>query len=130
MAVNRDESPLIIAHGSPFVDRSHTRMFLCFFSHNAIDEFLSWGDKLKGFLQRGKECSANKWGNFFKKLKKTNSGVVYTNTQTKSGRFQYDPFDYALNFDNGRGDDDEYSLRAFSARFACPIAKPRGNESP
>ncbi|GLJ43246.1 hypothetical protein SUGI_0897900 [Cryptomeria japonica] len=134
MAANRDENPLIVgapdAEDSPFVDRNPPTTLLC-----CCAEFPLWSDKLKGSLRRGKEWSvsivcARKLINLFKKLKKSKSLAIYSSNQTKSGRFQYDAFSYALNFDDGSVDEDEYSLRAFSARFACPIAKPRDSNCP
>ncbi|KAH9297187.1 hypothetical protein KI387_028869 [Taxus chinensis] len=137
MDANRDECPLIVgAQGSPFAHRMFLCCFCCF---NVSDECPSWSDKLQGSARRGRECSGSlvnqaaaicgpKWRNVFKRLKRSNSMAMYSGTQTKSRRFQYDPLSYALNFDDGSVDEDEHSLRAFSARFARPIAMPREKE--
>ncbi|OAY79174.1 hypothetical protein ACMD2_00089 [Ananas comosus] len=47
-----------------------------------------------------------------------------------SGRFQYDPLSYALNFDEGHGwspEGDYSGYRDFSARFAAPPASAKGS---
>ncbi|KAH9297185.1 hypothetical protein KI387_028867 [Taxus chinensis] len=158
MARNLGESPLIamaapeaLGYASPFALRRFLGNLFC--CRNAVDESPSWSEKLKESARWGGECSASlianeiaaswgrKWRNFFRKLKRSNSmsttalqlGVCNGydgNEMSKSGRFQYDPLSYALNFDDGTVDEDEHSLRAFSARFACPIAKPRETECP
>lgn len=58
----------------------------------------------------------------------------------RSGKFQYDPLSYALNFDEGHGQDGDsdgdYGHRNFSARYVLPpsLAKtsmdPGGREAP
>ncbi|KAK4426159.1 hypothetical protein Salat_1384400 [Sesamum alatum] len=57
-----------------------------------------------------------KWKTFIRRFKKTPG-------RPKPGKFQYDPFSYALNFDEGPGQsgqfEDERIFRDFSSRYAA-----------
>ncbi|KAF8407944.1 hypothetical protein HHK36_007084 [Tetracentron sinense] len=68
-----------------------------------------------------------RWKTFIRRFNKNRSGGA-----GKQGKFQYDPLSYALNFDEGPGQngnsDDDYVHRDFSCRFASipnMISKPR-----
>lgn len=55
-----------------------------------------------------------RWKTFIRRFRKRGGG--------RQGKFQYDPLSYALNFDEGHGQDGnleeaEYGSRDFSARF-------------
>ncbi|XWS17039.1 hypothetical protein CRYUN_Cryun33cG0033400 [Craigia yunnanensis] len=78
-----------------------------------------WKSKLKKLKEVSEKLAGPKWKNFIRKM----SG--YCNSwKTQKNRFQYDPYSYALNFDNGadKGDD---LLRDFSSRLAAPFADER-----
>lgn len=48
-----------------------------------------------------------------------------TSRHKAGGGFRYDPLSYAQNFDVGFDEDDEdYTQRGFSARYAAPAAAP------
>ncbi|KAL0461678.1 UNVERIFIED_CONTAM: hypothetical protein Slati_0055400 [Sesamum latifolium] len=53
-----------------------------------------------------------KWKTFIRRFKKTPS-------RPKPGKFQYDPFSYALNFDESSQFEDERIFRDFSSRYAA-----------
>ncbi|XP_021745441.1 uncharacterized protein LOC110711376 [Chenopodium quinoa] len=64
-----------------------------------------------------------KWKNFLRKI-----GGYFNNK--KRNDFQYNSFDYTLNFDNGNYDDDKDGNLGFSSRFAPPVVlhdKPRSS---
>ncbi|KAL3643954.1 hypothetical protein CASFOL_011886 [Castilleja foliolosa] len=57
-----------------------------------------------------------KWKTFIRRFNRTGS-------RSKAGKFQYDPFSYALNFDEGPGQngqlEDDRIFRDFSSRYAA-----------
>lgn len=85
----------------------------------AAEETL-WKRKLKKLKQFSEKIAGPKWKNFIRKM----SGYCSGNKRKKSqkNRFQYDPYSYALNFDNGDDDadkrGDESLLQGFTSRFA------------
>ncbi|KAA8540845.1 hypothetical protein F0562_024808 [Nyssa sinensis] len=84
-----------------------------------------WGRGINGLkkLREWSEIVAGpRWKTFIRRFNRNKSGGV------RHGRFQYDPLSYALNFDQGPGqndnsENDDYEFRNFSSRFASiPIS--------
>lgn len=82
-----------------------------------------WWTKGWKALKKAREWSeiiaGPKWKTFIRRFNKNN------NSNNKSGKFQYDPLSYALNFDEGLGQndllDDDFAYRDFSSRYASSI---------
>ncbi|KAL8038677.1 hypothetical protein ABFX02_11G123400 [Erythranthe guttata] len=78
-----------------------------------------WGEGVKT-LKKVREWSeivaGPKWKTFIRRFNKTAA-------RPKQGKFQYDPMSYALNFDDGPGQngqiEDDRIFRAFSSRYAA-----------
>lgn len=78
-----------------------------------------WWDKGSNVLKKVREWSelvaGPKWKTFIRRFNRTAG-------RAKPGKFQYDPFSYALNFDDGPGQnsqfEDERSFRDFLSRYA------------
>ncbi|KAJ8753567.1 hypothetical protein K2173_022808 [Erythroxylum novogranatense] len=75
---------------------------------------------LKRIREWSEIVAGPKWKTFIRRFNRSR-GVGYT----RHGKFQYDPLSYALNFDEGHGqnsvfgDDDDYGgFRDFSSRYA------------
>ncbi|CAO2841079.1 unnamed protein product [Amaranthus hypochondriacus] len=77
----------------------------------------SWVVKQVKKLREVSELVAGpKWKNFIRKI------GAYFNTNKKRNDFQYDSFNYTLNFDDGVLDDDQHAANlGFSSRFAPPV---------
>ncbi|KAL3526436.1 hypothetical protein ACH5RR_011092 [Cinchona calisaya] len=81
-----------------------------------------WWDKGLNALKKIREWSelvaGPKWKTFIRRFKKSRG------FKTAGAKFQYDPFSYSLNFDEGPGpnglfiDDDDSLYRDFSSRYA------------
>ncbi|XVF47964.1 hypothetical protein PTKIN_Ptkin03bG0152200 [Pterospermum kingtungense] len=74
-----------------------------------------WKRKLKKLKEVSEKLAGPKWKNFIRKM----SGYC-NKKKTQTKRFQYDPYSYALNFDNGDADKEGhgYLLHDFSSRLA------------
>ncbi|KAK6153037.1 hypothetical protein DH2020_012676 [Rehmannia glutinosa] len=80
----------------------------------------SWWDKGINALKKTREWSelvaGPKWKTFIRRFNRTGA-------RSKTGKFQYDPFSYALNFDEGPGQngqfEDDRIFRDFSSRYAA-----------
>lgn len=78
-----------------------------------------WSEGIKA-LKKAREWSelaaGPKWKTFIRRFNKTTA-------RSKSGKFQYDPYSYALNFDEGVGQngqfEDDRVHRDFSSRYAA-----------
>ncbi|KAL8528243.1 hypothetical protein ACS0TY_005884 [Phlomoides rotata] len=78
-----------------------------------------WSEGIEA-LKKAREWSelvaGPKWKTFIRRFNKTPA-------KSKSGKFQYDPYSYALNFDEGVGQngqfEDDRVLRDFSSRYAA-----------
>ncbi|OVA03722.1 hypothetical protein BVC80_1431g38 [Macleaya cordata] len=86
-----------------------------------------WWTKGWNTLKKVREWSeiiaGPKWKTFIRRFNKNKNG----GGGGRSGKFQYDPFSYALNFDEGPGQngllDDDFAYRDFSSRYAAiPIS--------
>ncbi|GAB4828191.1 hypothetical protein Ancab_035108 [Ancistrocladus abbreviatus] len=80
-------------------------------------------EKLKKVKEVSEMVAGPKWKTWLRKL------GAYLNSykrrmgwgrERRGNNFQYDSYDYALNFDEGEGEDDQEMFR-FSARFAAPF---------
>ncbi|XAR72641.1 hypothetical protein NMG60_11019354 [Bertholletia excelsa] len=79
-----------------------------------------WWSRGVGALKKLREWSeivaGPRWKTFIRRFNRSKSGRY-------GGKFQYDPLSYALNFDDGRGQncnlDEEYGFRNFSSRYAA-----------
>lgn len=75
-------------------------------------------------LRRVKEWSemvaGPRWKTFLRRFSRRGGGGA------RHGKYQYDPLSYALNFDEGHGQNDnlegEYCYRDFSSRYAAAAA--------
>ncbi|OMO52283.1 hypothetical protein CCACVL1_29290 [Corchorus capsularis] len=80
-----------------------------------------WKHKLKKVKQVSEKVAGPKWKNFIRKM----SGY-FNKRKAQKNRFQYDPYSYALNFDNsddnGYGGDEYLVHQDFPHRFAPPFA--------
>lgn len=94
----------------------------------------SWSLWSKGVktLKKAREWSeivaGPKWKTFIRRFNKTPS-------RPKSGKFQYDPMSYALNFDDGAGQNGQFEedtvFRNFSSRYAAiPVQNGQLKDSP
>ncbi|XP_022729254.1 uncharacterized protein LOC111284680 [Durio zibethinus] len=79
-----------------------------------------WKCKLKKLKEVSEKLAGPKWKNFIRKM----SGYC-NKRKTQKNRFQYDPFSYALNFDNGADKEGDDLHQDFSSRFAAPFADER-----
>ncbi|KAG2692590.1 hypothetical protein I3843_08G058200 [Carya illinoinensis] len=100
-----------------------------FFSKSSISKIM---EKITYPRSADNEGLPSCWGCLKLKLPWTRQRAVGSSTYTRKrghvdklgGRFRYDPFSYALNFDEGWDDDDEEVFqRGFSARYAAPSSK-------
>ncbi|MCL7035982.1 hypothetical protein MKW94_010503 [Papaver nudicaule] len=86
-------------------------------SHQGEDK---WWKKGWSAIMKVREWSeiiaGPKWKTFIRRFNKNGNN-------SKSGKFQYDPLSYALNFDEGPGQsgqlDDDHAYRDFSSRYAA-----------
>ncbi|XP_058206943.1 uncharacterized protein LOC131320297 [Rhododendron vialii] len=69
--------------------------------------------KLKDAKEFSEVVAGPKWKNFIRKL-----GKLFHKKEKRTTR-QYDPYSYALNFDEGEEDDDEYLGNGYSSRFVA-----------
>lgn len=82
----------------------------------------NWLDKGVTALKKVREWSelvaGPKWKTFIRRFNRTSAA-----SRSKSGRFQYDPMSYALNFDEGAVQDGQFDedrvFRDFSSRYAA-----------
>ncbi|XVF34489.1 hypothetical protein REPUB_Repub18cG0063000 [Reevesia pubescens] len=79
-----------------------------------------WKCKLKKLKEVSEKLAGPKWKNFIRKM----SGYCHKQ-KTQKNRFQYDPYSYTLNFDNGADREGDDLLQDFSSRFAAPFADER-----
>ncbi|XP_019053073.1 PREDICTED: uncharacterized protein LOC109114610 [Nelumbo nucifera] len=82
-----------------------------------------WMKAWKKVRQWSEIMAGPRWKTFIRRFNKNNRG----GGGGRLGKFQYDPLSYALNFDDGPGQngnlDDEIGYRDFSSRFASiPIS--------
>ncbi|XP_077214592.1 uncharacterized protein LOC143849466 [Tasmannia lanceolata] len=78
-----------------------------------------WEKGWKKVRELSEIVAGPKWKTFIRRFNKN------IRTGGKQGKFQYDPLSYALNFDEGHGQngnsEDEFNgFRGFSARYAVP----------
>ncbi|XWS70793.1 hypothetical protein CRYUN_Cryun03dG0079400 [Craigia yunnanensis] len=79
-----------------------------------------WKSKLKKLKEVSEKLAGPKWKNFIRKM----SGYC-SKRKTQKNRFQYDPYSYALNFDDGADKEGDDLLQDFSSGFAAPFADER-----
>ncbi|XP_052181858.1 uncharacterized protein LOC127794648 [Diospyros lotus] len=72
--------------------------------------------KLREVKEASEMVAGPKWKNFIRRISK------YFNKKYRN-QFQYDPQSYALNFDDGVGeDDDDGYMFGYSSRFSAPFS--------
>uniref|UniRef100_A0A803QLT7 Uncharacterized protein n=1 Tax=Cannabis sativa TaxID=3483 RepID=A0A803QLT7_CANSA len=88
-----------------------------------------WSRSWKKVREWSELVAGPKWKTFIRRFNK-NRPFCHNNHNKHGAKFNYDEFDYALNFDDGRGqnghfDDEDLLRRDFSSRFASvpPSAK-------
>ncbi|KAG8366863.1 hypothetical protein BUALT_Bualt16G0012200 [Buddleja alternifolia] len=130
-AAANDEIPSADFNETEFVSRGCCSFlsFTCFRSENweristseqEISDRRSWWRKGISALKKVREWSelvaGPKWKTFIRRFNKSAG-------RSRAGKFQYDPFSYALNFDDGQGQngqfDDDRIFRDFSSRYAA-----------
>ncbi|KAL8129629.1 hypothetical protein V2J09_018784 [Rumex salicifolius] len=99
------------------------RSFPCFGSsrERASPDVSAWIAKRAKSVREFTEVVAGpRWKNLVRRV-----GGYFTKKKRRG--FQYDSFDYALNFDDGRNDEEEEKLvHGFSARFVAPPSSSSG----
>ncbi|KAJ4831650.1 hypothetical protein Tsubulata_045563 [Turnera subulata] len=81
--------------------------------------------KLKKVKEVSEVVAGPKWKTFIRKI----SAYFKSKRRFKNNQFQYDAQSYALNFDEGADEDEDYCFQPFSSRFSAPIpvGDRRGN---
>ncbi|PIN06350.1 hypothetical protein CDL12_21099 [Handroanthus impetiginosus] len=91
----------------------------------------SWWDKGVDTLKKVREWSelvaGPKWKTFIRRFNKSAG-------RARPGKFGYDPLSYALNFDNGQGQNGQYEIdqvyREFSTRYAAiPVQNAQSKDA-
>ncbi|KAK3035830.1 hypothetical protein RJ639_034646 [Escallonia herrerae] len=79
---------------------------------------------LKKLREWSEIVAGPRWKTFIRRFNRSRSGGG-SGSGGRSGKFQYDPLSYALNFDEGpgqngdlEGNDEDYRFRNFSSRYA------------
>ena len=79
-----------------------------------------WKSKLEKLKEASEKLAGPKWKNFIRKM----SGYC-NKRKTRNNKFQYDPYSYALNFDNAADKEGDDLLQYFPSRFAAPFEDER-----
>ncbi|KAG6659454.1 hypothetical protein I3843_03G032300 [Carya illinoinensis] len=87
-----------------------------------------WTRGWKKFQEWSELVARPKWKTFVHRFKKNRTGLEATDGH---GKFNYDPMSYALNFDEGMGQnnhlDEDYLGRDFSCRYASIPASAKSS---
>nr|GMC48293.1 Protein tincar like [Ipomoea batatas] len=80
---------------------------------------------LKKLREWSEIVAGPRWKTFIRRFNRSKSG-----SGGRQGKFQYDPLDYSLNFDQGPGnleEETEYAYRNFSVRYASIPASAKAS---
>ncbi|XP_031119970.1 uncharacterized protein LOC116023764 [Ipomoea triloba] len=84
---------------------------------------------LKKLREWSEIVAGPRWKTFIRRFNRSKSGSG-SGSGGRQGKFQYDPLDYSLNFDQGPGnleEETEYAYRNFSVRYASIPASAKAS---